>query len=219
MTSVSGSDESLDRGGTTAAGRSWRRPGGCCLGRGCGGGEGSGPGWLLARSAGTEPVIFAIRSATATPSVWLPVVDEGSSASGAGTEWRSHGAAVREGRGVRVSHWWAPSRSDARGRPGVASLSPSLMSLPASDPVSSVRVGALESLRCRHLFYSDKFHGPATGAANDEIHIVLRDPERRNVEMVSVHPPECITSAPVGTVQSSGSVSQPSGSDTDAGEP
>ena len=221
---MSGSDGSNCRGGGGGADRSWRGClGGCRLGRGGGdsgaggGGAGSDSGAACwpERSAGTDPVIFAIRSATAMPSVWLPV---GGSAIGSGPELRSHGAGAREGRGLRVSHWWAPSRSDARGWPGVA-LSPSPMSLPASDPVSSVRVGARESLRCHHPVCSGIFHGPATGAANDEIHMVLRDPERRNVEMVSVHPPECITSAPVGTVQSSGSASQPSGSDTDAGEP
>src|ERR1044072_2763021 len=94
------------------------------------------------------------------------------------------------------------------------------MSLLASDRVSSVRVGAHQPLRCRHLcFEAAKFRGPAAGANNDKTHIVLRDPERRNVEMVSVHPPECITSAPAGTVQSSGSASQPSGRATEAGEP
>src|SRR5262245_31931200 len=61
--------------------------------------------------------------------------------------------------------------------------------------------------------------GRAFGARYDEIHIVLRHPERRNVETVSVQPPECITSASIGTAQSSGSVSQPSGRATEAGEP
>lgn len=218
---MSGSDRSTCRGGGGGADRSWWGClGGCRLGGGGGGSGGSGSGAACwpERFAGTDPVILAIRSATATPSVWLPVGGEDPSASGSRPALRSHGAAAREGRGLRVSHWGAPLRSDARGRSGVA-LSPSPMSLPASDPVGSVRVGACESLRCHHPVCSGNSHGPATGAAHDEIHIVLRDPERRNVEMVSVHPPECITSAPVGTVQSSGSASQPSGSDTDAGEP
>ena len=49
--------------------------------------------------------------------------------------------------------------------------------------------------------------------------IVLRQPENVYVETVSIQPPECIASAPSGTVQSSGSASQPSGRATDAADP
>ena len=38
-------------------------------------------------------------------------------------------------------------------------------------------------------------------------------------DIETTQPPEFMTSAPAGTVQSSGSVSQPSGSATAAGEP
>src|ERR1700761_7070525 len=98
MTSVSGSDGSNCRGGGGGADRSWR---GRLGGGGGSGGSGSGAACWPEISAGTDPVILAIRSATATPSVWLPV---GGSAFGSGPALRSHGAAACEGRGLRVSH-------------------------------------------------------------------------------------------------------------------
>ena len=59
----------------------------------------------------------------------------------------------------------------------------------------------------------------AARAQCSKAHIVLSYRSGRDFERVAVQPPECMTSAPTGTVQSSGSVSHPSGRATRAGEP
>ena len=63
---------------------------------------------------------------------------------------RSHGAAPGDGRGLRVSHWLSPPVSGGPGRPGRpgVAFSPSLMFLPASDPLTIVRVGAHGRMQC-----------------------------------------------------------------------
>lgn len=60
---------------------------------------------------------------------------------------------------------------------------------------------------------------PATEARCGKAHIVLSYPSGRDFERGSAQPPELMTSAAAGTVQSSGSLSQPSGRATRAGEP
>src|SRR3981081_3218529 len=124
--------------GGAAGGRSGSRSGRRCLG------------W-----SGTpeSALTLAIRSATVTPSVWLPLGLADSASLASELALRSHGAAPGDGRGVRVSHWLSPSESDGRGSPGVA-LSPSLMFLPASDSQGIVRVGAHGRMPCLLSFSS-----------------------------------------------------------------
>ena len=82
--------------------------GGRC--RRCGGagggtrGSGSGRGRLSSSGTLEAPCTFAIRSATVTPSVWLPVCAAFSTSSESELPLRSHGAAPGDGRGLRVSH-------------------------------------------------------------------------------------------------------------------
>ena len=118
--------------------------------------SGSGAGFSRRRGSSPEdPAILAIRSATVTPSVWLPVGASEASSSAVGTGWspgagpetgtsvearaRSHGAAPSAGRDDRVSQWLSgvdvPSGLDSESSSGVpgerrpgAALSPSLMS-------------------------------------------------------------------------------------------
>lgn len=61
---------------------------------------------------------------------------------------------------------------------------------------------------------------PRVGAAQcSKAQIVLIYRSRRDFDRVSIQPPDPMASAPSGTRQSSGSVSQPSGRATRAGEP
>ena len=95
------------------------------------------------------------------------------------------------------------------------------MSLPASDLVNSVRVGARTGGASGATCVSGSIfgwlrHRSQLRRDSHRTETILRDVMSR---CVSVQPPECITSAPAGTVQSSGSASQPSGSATEAGEP
>ena len=110
---------------------------------GVAGGSGSGRGRLSSSGTLEAPCTLAIRSATVTPLVWLPVCADCS----ASPELATAVALPRRGAWrwprVRVSHWLSPPMCDgpAPGRPGVA-LSPSLMFLVASDFWTIVRVGA-----------------------------------------------------------------------------
>ena len=146
ITSVTGSSESAPTASMTSVG-------GAGGAGGAGGGtRGSGSGRGRLSSSGTlaAPCNFAIRSATVTPSVWLPVWAPCSTSSESELPLRSHGAAPGDGRGLRVSHWLSPPVSGGPGRPGRpgVAFSPSLMFLPASDPLTIVRVGAHGRMQC-----------------------------------------------------------------------
>ena len=147
-----------------------------------GGGSGSASGSARCRAgalAGSVPVTLAIRSATVTPSVWLPVGLAPAESSDSELVPRSHGAAPSDGRGVRVSQWLSSPGSDRRRRPGVA-LSPSLMSYRPPTLESILRVRAhIDGLRAPCLVAALCVAPP--GAVRNEIHIVLRHSERRNV--------------------------------------
>jgi hypothetical protein len=124
---------------------------------------------LLGR--GRSPSIFAMRSATETPSVWLapPCTSFGRLASGSGldlaTRPRSHGAAPGAGRVVRVSRLLVPLLSERR-RPAGETWSPSLMSYRPSDSevgyssTATVHDGALVSLAALCLLTGQGTHPP-----------------------------------------------------------
>ena len=96
-------------------------------------------------SSGTldAPFSLAIKSATVTPSVWLPAGAAFSLSPESEFPLRSHGAAPGDGGVLLVSH----RLGSALGSPGVA-FSPSLMFLVASDFWTIVRVGAQGRMQC-----------------------------------------------------------------------
>src|SRR5690242_6482183 len=142
------------------------------------GGSGAGSGTGRRSSSGTldAPFSFAIRSATVTPSVWLPAGEDVSASPDSEVPLRSHGAAPGGGDELRVSQRSDPERRS----PGVA-FSPSLMSLVASDFRTNVRVDAYgrKQCSCLRLHRVAAVVGPAFGACYEKTHIVLRHPERR----------------------------------------